>query len=206
MIHYSTFLTNVDQIDYKYDHPLLIYSLMRCFKIRHAIEIGCHIGYTSCWMARAIQENKDYFDDDGMLTCIDPFCWVNEKQEELWNKHIDACGVRDSVQLIKGRSQEVEWPKAELVFVDGNHTYPVAKHDTEMARDIGAHIIILHDTVAWEGSRRHSEELRDDPAWDGWDKMDINTECGMMILIKRSEKQPSWGEDAGEQWDKPQST
>jgi predicted O-methyltransferase YrrM len=195
----GNFTKAAESINYRYDHPKLIYAFLRCLGITRAIEIGCHIGYTSCWMAKAIQENGG-----GMLYCIDPFCWVEEPQEEAWNQSIDSCGVRDAVTLIKGRSQEVEWPSdIECVFVDGNHTYPVAKHDAEKARDMGARLIFLHDTVAWDGSRRHAEEIMDDPAWSGWDKMQVNSECGITVLLKQSQKPASWGEDSGEQWDKP---
>jgi predicted O-methyltransferase YrrM len=176
----------------------MLHALIRWLQIKSAIEIGTHIGMTACWMGQAMKENGD-----GHLYCIDPFCWTNENQEEQWNTNIDKCGVRDYVTLIKGRSQEVEWPKAELVFVDGNHTYPVAKYDAEKARDRGAICIVLHDTVAWEGSRKHADEIRTDPSWSEWDKMEANFDCGLMVLLKRESKGPSDGEDIGEKWDLP---
>lgn len=194
----NQFRETAAKIPYQYRHPEMIYALIRWLQVKTAIEIGTHIGMTACWMARALQENGG-----GHLHCIDPFCWTNESQEEQWRANIEMCGVSDVVTLIKGRSQEVEWPSAELVFVDGNHTYPVARHDADKARDGGARCIILHDTVAWEGSRIHAEEIRTAPAWGEWDKMEVNFDCGMMILIKREVKPPSWGEDSGEQWDKP---
>lgn len=185
-------------IPYQYRHPEMIYALIRWLRITTAIEIGTHIGMTACWMARAIQENGG-----GRLVCIDPFCWVQEKQEEQWCANVEMCGISDTVILIKGRSQEVEWPTAEFVFVDGNHTYPVAKHDAEKARNIGARCIILHDTVSWEGSRKHAEEVRTDPAWSEWDKIEANFDQGIMILLKREPKGPCEGEDIGEKWDVP---
>lgn len=194
----NDFYRAVETIPYQYRHPRMLHALIRWLQVRTVLEIGTHIGYAACWMAQALRENGG-----GMLHCIDPFCWVNENQEEQWRENISKCGVADHVTLIRGRSQEVEWPVAELVFVDGNHTYTVAKHDADRARDMGARCLILHDTVAWEGSRRHAEEIRADPQWDGWDKMEANFDCGMMILLRRESKPPCEGEDIGEHWDKP---
>lgn len=202
MISFPEFFARVEKIPYQYTHPRLIYSIIRTLGIRRVIEIGCHIGYATCWMARGVQENGG-----GAVYCIDPFCWVNEAQESQFVANTSACDVHREVCLIKGRSEEVAWPiSPELVFVDGNHTYPVAKHDADKAKLMGAKVIILHDTVAWEGSRKHSEETREqlNAEWAGWDFMDINSECGMTILIRREPKKPQWGEDIGEQWDKPQ--
>lgn len=204
------FLNLVEAIPYQYSHSKIIHSLMISLKVKTAIEVGCHIGYTSVWMAQALKENFDGFvvhegeSRIGVLACIDPFCWVNETQEEQWVENVCKCEVSDYVELIKGRSEEVEWPKAEFVFVDGNHTYPVAKHDAEKARDVArARCIVLHDTIAWDGSRKHADEVRVDPAWEGWDKLEIPSECGMMILMRRDPLPESWGHDIGEQWDKP---
>lgn len=191
----SEFKYRVGSIPYQYRHPKMIAALISWLQIKTAIEIGTHIGFCACWMGKALKENG------GHLYCIDPFCWVEENQEEQWRANIELCELQDTVTLIKGRSQEVEWPLAELVFVDGNHTYPVAKHDAEQARENGARCIILHDTVAWEGSVKHADEVRTDPAWGDWDKVEANFDCGIMILLKREPKPPSWGEDSGEKWD-----
>lgn len=184
-------------IPYQYKVPRFLYALIRWLSPIHVVEVGTHLGMSAVWMARALQENGD----GGRLTCIDPFCWREEAQEASWNANIDACGVRDTVTLIKGRSQEVEWPaRVDFAYIDGNHTYEVCKHDIQRAVDLGATCVAIHDTVSWEGSRRCADELRSRTVWD---ILENNAECGLLIAKKREPKPPCEGRDVGEKWDKP---
>lgn len=195
----TPFEETVSKIPYQYAHPKALHMLVRWLEPEVVVEIGSHIGMTACWIGRAIQENNK-----GRLFCIDSFCWTNETQEEQWEANLLACGVRDWVTLIRGRSQEVEWPSSvDLAFVDANHTYPVCKHDAEKARSLGATCIVLHDTVSWEGSRKYAEEMRTAQDWQGWDFLEENSECGLLIAKKRFPKGECEGFDIGEFWDKP---
>jgi predicted O-methyltransferase YrrM len=196
VLSFDDFLVQAGKIPYQYRHPFMLYALIKWLRLRTVVEVGTHIGMSAVWMARAIQENRD-----GRLYCIDPFCWIEEKQEEQWNKHIDNCGVRDVIQFVRGRSQEVEWPThVDMAYIDGNHCYDVCRHDVEMAAELGARVIVLHDTVSWEGSRRYSDEtLRN---WKGWDFLEENSQEGLLIAKKRELKGPCHGFDIGEKWDK----
>jgi predicted O-methyltransferase YrrM len=197
MISHDQFRAIADRIPYQYRHPFFLYSLVRWLQPKTVVEIGTHLGMSAVWMARGVQENGD-----GHLWCIDPFCWVNESQEEQWHNNILACGVQDHVTLIKGRSEEVEWPaKIDMAFIDGNHTYPVCKYDTEKAVALGARIIAIHDTVSWEGSRKYADEIR--TTWKDWDFLEAMFDEGMLIGIRRDPKGECRGFDIGEQWDKP---
>lgn len=197
MLSKDQFEQEAGRIPYQYKHPFMLYALIKWLKPQTVVEVGTHIGMSAVWMARGLQENGD-----GKLYCIDPFCWVNEDQENLWNKHVDACGVRGQVELIKGRSQEVVWPKKiNIAFVDANHTYDCAKHDVDKARDFGATIIAMHDSVSWEGSRRYAEEIK--ASWKDWDFLEENSEGGLLIAKKQEPKVECWGLDIGEQWDTP---
>ncbi len=198
MISHDEFRQQASLIPYQYPHPFILYSLIRWLQPKVVVEVGTHMGMSAVWMARGLQEN----DKGGMLHCIDSFCWVREDQENLWNKHTRMCEVDNWIRLIKGRSQEVQWPdKIDMAFVDGNHTYNVCKHDIEKARELGAKVIAMHDTVSWEGSRRYSEEIR--MFWLDWDFLEENSEGGLLIAKKREVKGPCEGTDTGEQWDKP---
>jgi predicted O-methyltransferase YrrM len=197
MITRDYFEIAVDQIPYKYRHPLILHGLIRWLEPKIVIEIGTHIGFTACWLARGLQENGQ-----GHLFCIDPFCWIEENQKEQWFTNISNCGVEGVVTLIQGRSQEVVWPIGpDLVYVDGNHTYEVCKYDVERSRELGASCIVLHDTVSWEGSRKYSEEMREDDKWRGWDFLEAEFECGLLIVKKRFPKGFCEGVDIGERWD-----
>lgn len=193
----TPFEQSANGIPYQYPHPKILHGLVRWLRPAVVVEVGSHLGMTAVWIARALQENNS-----GRLYCIDPFCWVRETQQEQWEENLQRCGVRDWVTLIKGRSQEVTWPDAvNLAYIDGNHTYPVCKHDVMKAREQGATCIVMHDTVSWEGSRRYSEEMR--ATWKDWDFIEEVSEGGLMIAKRRDVKGPCEGVDIGEFWDKP---
>lgn len=198
MISHDQFRAIAARIPYQYRHPFFLYALVRWLRPQNIVEIGTHLGMSAVWLARGVQENGV-----GHLWCIDPFCWSNEPQEKLWHNNILACGVQDHVTLIKGRSQEVEWPASlDMAFIDGNHTYPVCAYDTEKAVSLGAKCIAIHDTVSWEGSRKYADEIRVTWAKE-WDFLEAVFDEGMLIAVKREKKGECRGFDIGEQWDKP---
>ncbi len=194
----TPFEISAKKINYQYRHPKILHGLIRWLEPQVCVEVGCHIGMSSVWMGRALQENNN-----GRLFCVDPWCWP-EPQEELWEKNLTDCGVRDWVTLVRGRSQEVTWPeRVDFAFIDGNHTYEVCKWDVTRARELGATCIAIHDTVSWEGSRRYAEEIRDHSDWRSWDFMESELDCGILICKRRMPKGPCEGMDVGEKWDKP---
>jgi predicted O-methyltransferase YrrM len=193
----TSFEETVSKIPYQYKHSRLLHDLVIWLEPDICVEVGTHIGFSACWMARAIQLNNK-----GRLFCIDNFCWTEEAQEEQWEANLRECGVRDWVTLLKGRSEEVDWPeRVDFAYIDGNHTYPVCKHDAEKARELGAKVIVLHDTVSWEGSRKYADEMRRE--WHDWDFLEENSDCGLLIAKKREPKGVCEGEDVGEKWDVP---
>lgn len=201
MLTYGEFVEAASKINYQYRHPEFLYALVKWTRPCTVVEVGTHIGMSAVWMARGLQETL-VGSKLCRLYCIDPFCWVEEPQEALWNAAVDSCGVRDVVELIKGRSQEVEWPLAvDMAFIDGNHVYEVCKHDAEKARSLHAKVIAIHDSVAWEGSRRYADEMR--ATWQGWDFVEENVDCGLLVAKRREERPECWGHDIGEKWDKP---
>jgi len=196
MISFEEFKVEASKIPYQYRHPEFLYALVKWLKPTIVVEVGTHIGMSAVWMARGVQENGF-----GKLYCIDNFCWKEESQELQWNDNIDNCRVGNVIELLKGRSQKVKWPdKVDIAFIDGNHTYSICRWDTYKAKSLGATCIILHDTVSWEGSRRFSEEVRQQ--WVGWDFLEVMFDCGLMVALKREEKGPCEGQDIGEKWDK----
>jgi len=196
MIQLHPFEESAGSIPYQYRHSRFIGALVMWLQPETVVEVGTHIGATAVWIARALQ-----LMGKGRLYCVDPFCWTEEYQEEQWEANLTLCGVRDWATLIKGRSQEVEWPeRVDFAYIDGNHTYDVCKHDVEKAVKLGATLIAIHDTVSWEGSRKFSEEMR---AWEGWDFLEENSECGLLVARKREPKPACDGLDIGEKWDTP---
>lgn len=207
MIDHYEFQLCARSIPYQYAHSEFIGALIKWLRPHTCLEVGTHIGATAVWMARAIQENNQ-----GHLFCIDNFCWSEHNQEEQWNSNIDKCGVRPVTTLLKGRSQEVEWPKQiDFAYIDGNHAYDVVKHDIDKAMDSGAKCIAIHDTVACKGPRKFADMVRNLPVktaysdvhFGDWDFLEENSENGIMILKRVERKGPLDWNDTSDRWDKP---
>ena len=189
MIPFEKFCEIAAKIPYQYRHPIILYGLIRWLRPITVVEVGTHLGMSAVWMGRAIQENGV-----GNLYCIDPFVLTEHDQENQWNRNIDACGLRDHVHLIKGKSQDVEWPAhADMVYVDGLHTFEMCAFDTEKAARIGAEVIAVHDTVSREGSRKYADLMRSSPHWRGWDFIEENCDDGLLITKRRRSKGPVKG-------------
>lgn len=185
MMSFPQFESQASAIPYQYRHSRFLYSLIRWLGPTSVVEVGTHIGASAVWMARALQENGD----GGRFYAIDNFCWREEQQESAWNANIDACGVRDTVTLIKGRSQEVEWPaRVDFAYIDGNHTYEVCSDDTDKAISFGATCVCLNDTVTCEGAKKVGSELRDLSLL--FDVLEVNFDAGLLVALKREPKPP----------------
>lgn len=162
-------------------HKFLIYGLIRSLKPEVVVEVGCFVGGTSVWIARALQENGT-----GMLYAIDDFS-LSKDSKQILSYNLGACNVGPVVRLIEGRSDEVEWPvKVDFAFVDGLHSYEGCKRDVEKAVESGARCIAVHDTVDWWGPRRWAEEFR---SMDGWDLLEFYHESGLSIATKKMPKE-----------------
>lgn len=195
MIGKDEFCKAAGAIPYQYRHPEFLYGLIRWRKPRIIIEVGTHIGMAAVWMARAIQENGV-----GCLYCIDSFCWKEHDQRRLWEANMKACGVRDTITLIEGRSEEVQWPAmVDMAYIDGNHSYKMCRWDAEKAVTLGASCVALKTIDHFAGVRRYSEEIR--LTWSGWDFIEGNFDTGLMVAIKR-EKKPVPDHPDFDEWDK----
>lgn len=199
MMTFDQFKARADQIPYQYLHPFFLYALVKWFKPTTVVEVGSHIGMSAVWMARGLQENAA-----GRLYCIDSFCWIRETQEDQWNRNVDESGVRDYIQLVKGRSTEVTWPPAvDMVFIDANHTYPAVKTDYQLALASGATCIVFHDSATYEGVHKLTGEIRAGLNHTVWEILETTADQGLFVLHKIPSSVPLINFDRDEQWDKP---
>lgn len=171
--------------DWHYDHPRILYALIRAMKPQVVMEVGTYRGYAACYMARAIQENNA-----GRLYCIDNFSETTQRNfadpVAHWNGNLEACGVRDWVTLIRGDSDKVQWPhKIDFAYIDGWHSYQMCQHDFFQASVAGATCICLDDTTQSVGPRMVSESFL-----EGWDVLDFHHDCGLTICNRRQPKPP----------------
>lgn len=192
---HDEFIEEVERIPYRYRAPRILYGLIRWLEPDVIVEVGTHIGYAACWMGRALEENGH-----GRLYCIDNWCWTEHDQKAQWEVNLAACGVRDVVTLIEGRSQEVCWPESiDFAYVDGNHTYPTSTLDCIKAKRLGAAVIAIHDTVACEGTARMARTVR--YLWHDWDVLEDNAEQGLLIAKRQEPKPEPTVMDCDEKWD-----
>lgn len=183
-----SFFDNVDKIfkDWNYNHPRILYSLIRAAKPRSIIEVGTYRGLGAAWMAKAAQENNF-----GLVTCIDDFSLTDHEARygdarRHLHENLLQLGVRDWVTIIEGKSDQVKWPEScDFAYIDGWHGYLACKSDFDNAADLGAQIICLDDTTQSVGPRMVVDEVRESGKWD---VLDLHHDCGMTICSLRKPK------------------
>lgn len=194
MLSRKKFEAAAASIPYQNRHSPFLYALVKWLRPRVVVEVGTHLGMSAVWIARGLQENST-----GHLWCVDNFCWTEHQQERLWRDNVAFCGVSDAVTLVKGRSQDVEWPSpVDLAYIDGNHSFDVARADSIKAMELGATCIALNDTVEFAGVRKWSEAMR---LWPGWDFVEVAFDSGLMVALKKPVKKAARMPDA-DPWDK----
>lgn len=170
--------------DWHYDHPRILYALIRSTKPNTAIEIGTYRSYAACYMARALQENNT-----GHLYCVDNFSLTDHAKrygdpEKHWNDNLAACGVRNWVTLLKGDSDKVKWPDSvDFAYIDGWHSYDAVRYDFEECEKRGAKCICLDDTINSVGPRLWMNEVRAIHK-KNWSVIDIPADNGLSICVR----------------------
>jgi len=169
--------------DWQYDHPRLLHSLIRLLKPEVVVEVGTFIGYGACYMARALEENNK-----GQLYCIDNWQlpnpeWRKEPVKSTLMRSLKELGLDSRVTLIEGDSNNVKWPTANMVYIDGWHSYKACKEDWNRAAMSGATCICFDDSISVVGPRAVVRELERD--WKEWDVATLNSAAGFTIAIRR---------------------
>ena len=131
-----------------YERGILLYSLIAKYKPKNVLEIGTAEGYSALCMAWAMTD----YDINGRIFTIDPkpfdvpikreITWEeNPKHDtvllstkELWNKFANKEWIK-KIEVLTGFSGEIlqkkikEFPKMDMGFIDGHHTYEAVIHD-----------------------------------------------------------------------------
>lgn len=112
------------------------------------VEIGSHQGRSTLVLASAVGE--------GTLTAIDPFVacrrYAGISVKELLEENLARAGLRDRVDLLVARSQDVllGWDvRIDVLFVDGQHDYWSTGRDLRWAAHVvpgGA--VLVHDAFS----------------------------------------------------------
>lgn len=190
----SDFFATVEALfhDWKYDHPRILYSLIRAQQPWNVVEIGTYRGYAACYMARALQENQN-----GNLYCIDNFTLTDHVGRygdpvEHWKANLKACGVEDRVGLLRGNSHEVQWPAhVDFAYIDGWHSYLAAKFDFDKCAALGATCICLDDTLNCIGPRKLVAELNR----EHWDVITLPNDNGLSVCQKKVKRMITFSQE-----------
>jgi hypothetical protein len=171
-------------------HAQLLYGLVRWLNPATVVEVGACHGYTSCWLARALQDNREADPDrqERGLIVIDDYSLQPKAELAFWH-NVGLTQVSDVVHVAKGNSREVEWPeRVDFAYIDGDHSFEGCRFDVEKAIAQGARCIALHDTQSWWGPRRYVEEAFP----EGWTEISVAFDQGFTVMMKRPEKPPAY--------------
>lgn len=165
--------------DWHYDHPRILYSLIRALRPSVVVEVGTYRGYAACYMAQALKENNK-----GKLYCIDDF---SEGSADEWYSNLRQLELLPWATLLFGKSDEVKWPEhVDFAYIDGNHSLEYVEHDFEKVDSLGASIICLDDVGVVEGPAQFIVDLK----WrHGWNIIELFSDNGLAIC-KRLENRP----------------
>jgi hypothetical protein len=129
--------------------------------IKSVVEIGSFLGLSAVWFAQRVDS----------VTCVDR--WIEEATFEsennllgtlrrwdlprdffpLFRDNVMRSGLWHKIHPVKGHSRYVhgEVPFADLVYIDGDHSYDGCKRDIEIYREKARRVICGDDYVERDG-------------------------------------------------------
>lgn len=136
-------------------------TLIREHHIKSVVEIGSFLGLSAVWFAGHVDS----------VTCVDlwfePATWESENNLvgtlrrwdlprdffHLFRDNVMRSGLWHKIHPVRGHSHYVagEVPFADLVYIDGDHSYEGCKRDIEIYRDKARRVICGDDYMVREG-------------------------------------------------------
>jgi predicted O-methyltransferase YrrM len=126
-----------------YERGILIYSLIKKFKLKSYLEVGFGRGYSAVCAAKAFHD----IGVDGKVISIDPS--FNKEQLEImsqafpkeWLQKLD---LRQgfSQEILKNDSMKGPW---DFVYIDGDHRAPAVQADWENLKDKWNSFLLFDD-------------------------------------------------------------
>ena len=118
-----------------FERGILIYHLIKKYRLTSMLEIGFGRGYSTFCAAKAFQD----IGVNGKIVTIDPkfdFQLLNQ----IKNGNIFPSSWFDSIKFVQGTSREVlptlQNEKFDLVYIDGDHSYEGTKFDWEHTKNL----------------------------------------------------------------------
>jgi len=126
-----------------YERGLLVYSLVKEYKIMSFLEVGFGRGYSSICAAKAMSENGF-----GTITTID----VKFEENHLnMLRQIFPQEWMNRIEFLKGESKEIlnneemKYRSYDMFYIDGAHDYESVKNDWEYAKDHFTKFVLFDD-------------------------------------------------------------
>lgn len=123
-----------------YERGLLIYSLIRKYKVKSYLEIGFGRGYSTFCAAKAMDEDGL----DGKIFTIDP----NFDKNHLQNlSKVFPKNWFEKIEFMQARSEDAlpTLGNFDMIYIDGDHTYEAVKKDWELCKDKWNKVVLFDD-------------------------------------------------------------
>ena len=150
-----------------YERGLLIYSLIRRFKIESYLEIGFGRGYGAMCAVKAMVDGGI----SGKVTVVDPNVTEDQIKQlgqvlpQAWFSYIDFyAGPSDSVFEHLGDK------KFEMIYVDGDHRYEQVQRDWENSKSRFTKFVLFDDYHMPDKDEKDIDVARVVDSIEGYDR------------------------------------
>jgi caffeoyl-CoA O-methyltransferase len=178
------------------DQGKFLSLLIQLHKPRRVLEVGSYYGYSSIWIARALQKLEDT-KPGHRLECIE----ISEKQCNIIKDYFQTAGLQDIVTIHQGAGLDLmnklknEKQIFDMIFIDADKAnYPIYLDLAYELLPSGG--VLIADNCLWDGKVLNNDNPDNQTAaiqkfndklaiHQGFDSLIITIQDGLAIGIKR---------------------
>lgn len=158
--------------------------------VRTAIEVGCYVGGTSAYIARALSRNSQRTHVSAAipkLYCLD----ISERYLAVAARNLSTLGYGDVTVPVCGRATQSDvlerLPEfADIIYIDSSHEFDETCSEIEIySKKLSRKgCLALHDSIQWPGVRKAVRIMA-----GGFDVMTFATSRGngLTVMFRRSD-------------------